>query len=454
MGLAENVSALATRVATEIKAVRTELAAGLRGKQPSAKRWTDWRLRTSGQTISNTTVSDDGTAFYISPQGTETATTANNRLEVSWPNSTGGALYIQQNTGGTVKRIGASFGFGPSANATSGSFALATWTTDYPTPGTTAAQVHLAMTASSATFGVVVAGTVTNLVTWPYVTTIAQDWTPYYAEVIVVGTTAHCSLPDGTSRSVTDSRIGSTAGYTACWEFFRDAATTTVPLAFYEVWASTTGAAGGLASRGTVARIADTTTQLAIANYRLEDAADNQGDFKPVDHGLLAWTSDPMDAMVAYQPPSNGALVVTALKVDATITCTSVNYAVTTAGATFTASRNFIGLYSIGGTSLLRQTADLGSVMNTATLKTTPWSAGAITLTPGVYYVGIITTATTRPILAGRGQLVFAGGANTPAAIGRIVYRAFVNTTAYTALPAALPAPTVFPAASPWFALS
>lgn len=258
MGLAENVSALATRVATEIKTVRTEILGVVRTKQTSASRWTNFRTRTTGTQLVTGALSDDGTAFLISPTATETASFANNRLEVSWPASTGGALYIQQPTGGVVRRIGAAFAFGPSANTTTAAIALATWDTPSPTPGTTNAQIHLAMTASSATFGVVVAGTVTNLVNWPYFVPLAQDWTTYRAEVTITGSTAYVALPDGQSQTVTDSRIASTQGQTACWEFFRDAATTTAPVAFADVWASTSAPLGGLVSRGHVAKMVNT----------------------------------------------------------------------------------------------------------------------------------------------------------------------------------------------------
>lgn len=444
MGLAENVSALATRVATEVKAVRSEVATALRTKSPAPRRWTDWRTRASGQTISNTTVSDDGTVFLISnTAGSESAATANGRLEVSWANSAGGALYVQQNTGGTIKRIGASFGFGPSANATSGSFALATWTTDFPTAGTTAAQIHLAITASSATFGVVVAGTVTNLVTWTFATPLLQDWTPYYAEVIIIGSTAFCSLPDGGSQFVTDSRIGSTQGYTAVWEFFRDANTTTVPLAFYSMWASPSIPVTGSASPAMVARSVGT----AIVSYRAEDAMDNYGNFNPSDHGMGAWTFDALWAN-ATLVPGTGIMTVSALKVDSPISCSLVGYGINSAGATFTASRNYLGLYDAAG-NLLRQTADMATPWASIGFKTQTWTAGAITLPAGQYYVGAICTATTRPGFASMTTNT------TVAQFGRSVttLRSYNTTATYTALPATRPNATGLPASVIWFGL-
>jgi hypothetical protein len=453
-----------------------------RTKQPSAARWTDWRTRTVGTQVVTGTLGDDGTAFLVSPTATETATIANNRLEVSWPNSTGGALYLQQPLSTKVRRIGATFGFGPSANTTSAAVALATWDTPSPQAGATNAQIHLSMTASSATFGVVVNGSVINLANWPYFIPLAQDYTVYHAEVTLVGSTAFVALPDGQSQSVTDSRIGSINGTTACWEFFRDANTTTAPIAFQDTWASGSSQLGGATSYGNVARRINTyrsevntllnakaplasptftgTVTVPMNPSNVTDAASkyyvdigNYSMFGPLDHGFYAWSGDPNDASLAYTPPSNATLVMTMIKVDYSFNCTGVGIAIATGGATFTSSRNFVGLYPVGG-NLLRQTADQATNWASAGItRFTPWSAGAIGLTSGFYYVALMTSATTRPSFAAKPNLVMNSGANTPATIGRSTFRAYLNSTTQTALPTTLPAATGFGNGQIWFGL-
>ena len=203
-------------------------------------RYTDWRIRPSGQVPSSATATDDGTPWVISKGvGPESAVVANGRLEVSWPASAPGAYYLQAPMASKVRRIGATFGFGPSANYTSGSFCLAAWTTDGAQPGISQAHCHIFTTVVGWLFQIVTGGMIITITQGGYAAPLPQDWSELRLEVVIEGSTAYIYLPDGSTAIAQDSRIGTISGYSPCWEFYRDAGTTTVPLAFYEVWADT-----------------------------------------------------------------------------------------------------------------------------------------------------------------------------------------------------------------------
>ena len=233
----------------------TGLSVTLARRGDGARLVTDWKARSAGQALTDATLSDDGTAHKVSPTGVGVgATTAARGLEVTWPDSTGNALYIQQDTGGTVRRIGAVFAFGPCTSTNSQSLALCTWDLPFAQAGVNA-QVHFWVNPAGWELGVAVNGAVIPLTSGLFATALAQDWTEYRAEVLVVGSTAFITLPDGSSREWTDSRIGSTPGYTACWEFFRNAGATTAPMALVEAWADSTPLPLGGTSPADVTRI-------------------------------------------------------------------------------------------------------------------------------------------------------------------------------------------------------
>jgi hypothetical protein len=166
----------------------------------------------------------------------------------------------------------------------------------------------------------------------------------------------------------------------------------------------------------------------------------------PADHGLLAWTADPALANSTYAVSASGYLAGAALKLDQAATVSNVVYQITTAGATFTTARNYIGIWNAANT-LIASTADQATNWNSTGIKTTPLTS-SVSLAVGTYYVGYITTATTLPVFAATSLL---GLIN----VGRTTQgqRAFVTATAYTALPGTRPAPTTF-GNLVWFGLS
>lgn len=219
-------------------------------------RYTDWRMRPSGQALTNATRGDEGALFLVtqSAGGSESATTANGRLEVAWPPSSNAALYIQQPLTSRVRRIGATVGFGPTAGPTSASFCLACWTTDQATPGVSEASCHLFVTVYGWTYQVVAGGQFVTIASGSYAAPLPMDYSELRLEVVIEGATAYIFLPDGSTGVATDSRIASLYGYSPCWEFFRDSGTTTVPLAMYETWADNDPQPLGRLSPGGLAR--------------------------------------------------------------------------------------------------------------------------------------------------------------------------------------------------------
>lgn len=154
----------------------------------------------------------------------------------------------------------------------------------------------------------------------------------------------------------------------------------------------------------------------------------------PADHGLLAWTLDPGGVDFTLNLGS-GYLGGSVIKVSTTDTCTAVSYNINTAGAGFTASRNYMGLYDPSGT-LVAQTAEMTSTWSVAGQKTTPWTS-SVSISPGFYYVGFICQATTLPVFAA----ATSGYALTGRGRSALGWRgSYINTT-YTALPNTRPTP-------------
>lgn len=167
----------------------------------------------------------------------------------------------------------------------------------------------------------------------------------------------------------------------------------------------------------------------------------------PADYGYLAWSIDPI---LTTSVVGNGAslLIGSNIKCDVSGTATQVTFNISAAGAGFTANRNYIGVYNPAGT-LIAQTADLASSWSSTGTKTVSFVT-SVSMTPGVYYVGFICTATTGVqftamgttsglVNAGRTALGYRGG--------------FHNTTTYTSLPVNRPVPNST-VNGPWFGIS
>jgi hypothetical protein len=143
--------------------------------------------------------------------------------------------------------------------------------------------------------------------------------------------------------------------------------------------------------RGTTWRLTSAEPQ-AVPDYSTPSA------WTPADHQMQAWSYDPLFTAGAYVPAANGQMFGTSLKVTNTCTVSSIYYATTTNGSGFTSGRNLIGLYNTAGT-LLAQTADMSASWGTAGRFNTAFTASAA-LSPGIYFVNFLVTATTPPSIA------------------------------------------------------
>lgn len=163
--------------------------------------------------------------------------------------------------------------------------------------------------------------------------------------------------------------------------------------------------------------------------------------FAPSDHGMVAWTFDPIfcDSAAGVQPSSDGHLYWFALKHNKARTVTGVVLTVTTAGVTLTSNRSFVGLYDSSDT-LVAVSADQSASWNSTGNKTIPFSASQ-SLAAGTYYVGIITAGTTRPTFASLRTM--AGGPYQTGRGGTALRAGRGGTTNYTALPSTKPSPDV-----------
>lgn len=172
--------------------------------------------------------------------------------------------------------------------------------------------------------------------------------------------------------------------------------------------------------------------------------------FAAVDHGLQAWTYDPVSATASLALATAGTVYVVALKTNPRL-ISNIVVGVQTAGGTLTASQCFAGLYQNG--ALLGSTADQSGVWNSTGVKTMPL-ASPVNPLGGLVYAAFVFNGTTGPALA------HAGAALTNAALDNVALAATVarfgtaNTGVTTALPATLGAVSALSTATYWVGLS
>lgn len=163
----------------------------------------------------------------------------NGKLTSSTPTSAG-AGYAQVELSTTITKVGGRFTFS-TKSTDAGSAVFIAWADDVGVnwPNIPDSPCHLAITPTNAIYGVWSGGVFTQLIDWTFDTALTCDGaTVYTVEVFIdkATSTATCFLPDGSVRTITDSRIDVDAKW-ACWEYFRIA--NTDPLAaFTEIWAS------------------------------------------------------------------------------------------------------------------------------------------------------------------------------------------------------------------------
>lgn len=145
--------------------------------------------------------------------------------------------------------------------------------------------------------------------------------------------------------------------------------------------------------------------------------------------GLKIWNYDPAGATGTFTPTA-GTLYLCRIDSKTALTLTNLYAHVTTAGATLTASQNFIALYSNLG--VLVDSIDMTSAYATVGDQQGVLATGGTTTVAG-WYVGILCNGTTMP--------VFAAGASATGGVGMALetpggarFRKY-NTTGLTALP-------------------
>ena len=140
--------------------------------------------------------------------------------------------------------------------------------------------------------------------------------------------------------------------------------------------------------------------------------------FVPEDHGLLAWTFDPMLAANSVQVSTGATLYRFKIKIPTARTITNIHFLVTS-GGTFTSGQNFVALYG-ADKALLSGSADQTANMGGTGFKTMPLSTPQA-VPPGIVYAAFWMNGSNLPTLA-RGTALSAvvPNANLSAANSRV----------------------------------
>lgn len=179
----------------------------------------------------------------------------------------------------------------------------------------------------------------------------------------------------------------------------------------------------------------------------------------PADHAMLAWTGDPI---VSFADTAvdlvSGTIQLCKVMLLFPMTISTINYAVTSIGATLTSAQNFVGIYDSAGT---RQglSADQSTLWTTLGVKNTALAAAWTPATTGpdaFCWVAFLSVGTTPP----KFSVLSHGTIATTMALANIGLttanmRFGTNATAQTSLPASITvASNVNNAICIWVALS
>lgn len=148
----------------------------------------------------------------------------------------------------------------------------------------------------------------------------------------------------------------------------------------------------------------------------------------PKDHGLVAWTQDPA-TIGNGQAGTSTTLYLSAVYIAKAATLTKLIWGSNGVGSGATAGRNFVGLYNAAGTLLTSVGID-GRITGTGAFTETI----NVSVTPGLYWVAFLVTATTMPQIYRGGTL--SGGLHSANLTGATL-RYATNGTG-TALPATI----------------
>lgn len=159
------------------------------------------------------------------------------------------------------------------------------------------------------------------------------------------------------------------------------------------------------------------------------------GDVQPVNHGISAWTFDPIITQ-SSQALTSGQPRLSAIYIAKSVSITKLYWWVTGAGVTPTATQNEVGIYNSSGTLLASANVDAdvtSTGLKTTTIASTALAAGSF------YWVAVLVNAATPPSLAWVPSTALAGGSG-PINVGLSVstMRFGVNGSGLTALAASI----------------
>lgn len=203
---------------------------------PTTAIFTDWRRHPDGPLPD---AGDEGKPIVINPAATVAdLVIQNGGVMAPGLDADPGALYLNQDIGGKVRRLGAVFGFGP---GTAGSSLAMVAFTDVEMV-VVFAHIHYVVYPAGWQLDIykTVNGTPvpTNVRQGFFTTPLPTDFTELYTEVLVTGNTATILLPDGSVATGTHADIGGITGTAASWEWVCSAAGQ-YPLRVYQTWADT-----------------------------------------------------------------------------------------------------------------------------------------------------------------------------------------------------------------------
>ena len=189
------------------------------------------------------TSSNDGTPLAVYNNGGNTAGLAavDRQLSHGAPTTLNAAGYLEARMAAPVTRIGAIASF---HSDNSGALGLLSWASSLVAARGTGSPgplpnggMHFAASNTEWILSIwdAAANATHTLLAGPL--SLAADGTQYAFDAVREGDTVTVRLPDGTTHSASDPRIGQWSGPWACWELY-EADQTRVPATIEAVWAS------------------------------------------------------------------------------------------------------------------------------------------------------------------------------------------------------------------------
>ena len=180
--------------------------------------------------------------------------------------------------------------------------------------------------------------------------------------------------------------------------------------------------------------IVNNTQSSDIATLQGETSALRNGQWTPQNQNLIAWTMDPSQAANTFLAVS-GTIFFIGLQISVSVTVNNMVVLVNNAGSGLTAGQNLVGIYDAAG-NLLGVSADQSTDWLSSGIKVVPLLT-PVNLTPGVYYVALLSNGTT-PITTVRETNLSVGSINVglTAATARIAELAGQTTLPATVTPA------------------